>query len=46
MDVDFVAVEMQSIVEVGTDQSETVGIPNMVAGFLNWTYTEVDKYVK
>lgn len=46
MDVDFVADEMQSIVEVNTDQSETVGIPNMVARFLNWTCTEVDKYVK
>ena len=46
MDVDFVADEMESAMEVDPDPSDPLGIPNMAAGAQNWTCTGADNYFK
>jgi hypothetical protein len=46
MDVDFVADEMESSMEVDPDPSDPLGIPNMATGAQNWTCTGADNYFK
>ncbi|KDR12024.1 hypothetical protein L798_14180 [Zootermopsis nevadensis] len=46
IDEDFVADEMESVMEFDPDLSDPFGIPNMATGALNWTCIGADIYFK